>query len=89
MQMELEACHAASEDGVGNVNTRFHMIESEMRGIWKKLKDSGGWRSYCRSGAALPATLLVCQPCCLQTTHWATLEEDVIEVYIGLCISGR
>ena len=75
MQMELEACHAASEDGVGNVNTRFHMIESEMRGIWKKLKDSGGWRSYLScSGAALPATLLVCQPCCLQTIRWATLE---------------
>ncbi len=63
MQMELEACHAASEDGVGNVNTRFHMIESEMRGIWKKLKDAGGWSSYlCCSGAALPATLLVCLP---------------------------
>lgn len=62
MQMELEACHAASEDGVGNVNTRFHMIESEMRGIWKKLKDAGGWSSYlCCSGAALPATLLVCR----------------------------
>ncbi len=42
LKKEVQAMRAEVSDAVvvaNNVDSRFHMLESEMRGFWKKMKD--------------------------------------------------
>ena len=65
LKKELQATRAQVGDAVAitdKIDTRFHMLESEMRGMWKQIKDSEAARSDTAAIKAAPAASQV-TPC--------------------------